>query len=220
MIDEDAGVADITDPSKSRLVAQCDIENGIDRLINFEFDEDLGYAIPVEKVDGGDEGIRHSYLITEDLFAQGDRTLVNHKTYYYIAIAYAYNDMADLVTGTPNLYDPTDPTKLNGQQTPYIASRLNFDGTAITPTAAVPHNPMPEADGTGQLIEYGSSPIIRRLDGHGNGGRALELTTATREAIIANGSVDAPDYQFGAGPINVKVVDPLNVKDGYYECLF
>jgi hypothetical protein len=220
MIDEDAGVADITDPSKSRLVAQCDIENGIDRLINFEFDEDLGYAIPVEKVDGGDEGIRHSYLITEDLFAQGDRTLVNHKTYYYIAIAYAYNDMADLVTGTPNLYDPTDPTKLNGQQTPYIASRLNFDGTAITPTAAVPHNPMPEADGTGQLIEYGSSPIIRRLDGHGNGGRALELTTATREAIIANGSVDAPEYQFGAGPINVKVVDPLNVKDGYYECLF
>ena len=55
---------------------------------------------------------------------------------------------------------------------PYIASRLNFDGTAITSTPAIPHNPMPEADGTGQLIDYGSSPIICRLDGHGNGGRA------------------------------------------------
>ena len=220
MIDEDAGVADVTDNSKARLVAQVDLKNDIDRLINFEFDEDLGFAVPVEKVDGNNEGIQHSFLVTEDLFAQGDRRLVNHKTYYYIAMAYAYNDKADLQTGTPNLYDPTDPTTIDGQQTPYIASRLNFDGTAIAPIPAVPHNPMPEADGTGQLIEYGSSPVIRRLDGTGNGNRALELTTASKNTIIANGFMEAPEYNKGAGPINIKVVDPLNVKDGYYECLF
>ncbi|GAB5418356.1 MAG: hypothetical protein Crog4KO_15400 [Crocinitomicaceae bacterium] len=220
MIDEDAGVADITESSKARLVAQCDIENGIDRLINFEFDEDLGFAVPVEKVDGDDKGVQHSFLITEDFFAQGDRALVNHKTYYYIAVAYAYNDKRDLVTQVPNLYDPSDPLTIDGQQTPYIASRLNFDGTAITPTPAVPHNPLPEADGTGQLIEYGSSPEIRRLDGHGNGGRGLELTDASKQTIIENGYMEAPVYDFGSGPINVKVVDPLNVKDGYYECRF
>ncbi len=139
---------------------------------------------------------------------------------YYIAVAYAYNDKRDTLTQVPNLYDPSDPLTIDGQQTPYIASRLNFDGTAISPIAAVPHNPMPEADGTGQLIEYGSSPIIRRLDGHGNGGRSLELTDASKETIIANGFMEAPEYDFGSGPINVKVVDPLNVKDGYYECLF
>jgi len=220
MIDEDAGVADVTDNSKARLIAQCDIENGIDRIINFDFDEDLGFSIPKEKVDGTNQGIQHSFLISEDFFAQGDRALVNHKTYYYIALAYAYNDMADLQTGIANLYDPTDPNALTGQQTPYIASRLNFDGTAITSTPAIPHNPMPEADGTGQLIDYGSSPIIRRLDGHGNGGRALELTASSKETIIANGFMEDPEYDFGSGPINVKVVDPLNVRDGYYECRF
>lgn len=220
MVDESAGVADITDASKARLVAQCDIENNIDRLINFEFDEDLGYSVPTEKVDGANQGIRHSFLITEDQFAQGNRTLVNHKTYYYIAVAYAYNDKADLQTGQPNLYDPTDPTALEGQKIPYIASRLNYDGTAITAIPGIPHNPMPEADGTGQLIEYGSSPIIKRLDGHGNGNRALELTDASVSTILSTGFMQTPEYKYGAGPIAVKVVDPLNVKDGYFECKF
>ena len=220
MIDADAGVAEITDNSKARLVAQCDIKNGIDRLINFEFDEDLGYSVPAEKVDGTDEGIRHTFLVSEDLFAQGDRALVNHKTYYFIAVAYAYNDMADLVTGVPNLYDPQDATTLEGQKIPYIASRLNFDGTAITPVSGVPHNPMPEAGGTGQLIEYGSTPRITRLDGHGNGNRELELTSASMNTILTNGFIDTPEYEYGKGPIAVKVVDPLNVKDGYYECRF
>lgn len=212
MINADAGVADITDAAKARLVAQCDLKNGVDRLINFEFNDDLGFSNPKEMVDGEDKGVRHSFLVSEDLFAQGDRALVNHKTYYFIAVAYAYNNYSQ--------YDPSDPTLLNGQKIPYIASRLNFDGTAISPIAAVPHNPMPEADGTGQMIEYGSSPIIRRLDGHGNGNRSLELTKASMNEIIANGYMDAPEYAYGQGPIAVKVVDPLNVMDGYFECRF
>jgi hypothetical protein len=220
MVDEESSVSDINDPSKARLVAQCDIENGIDRLINFEFDEDLGYSIPVEKVDGADEGIQHTFKITEDEFAQGERTLVNHKTYYYIAVAYAYNDMADLTTGTPNLYDPTDPLTLSGQKIPYISSRLSFDGTAITSVPGVPHNPTPEAGGTAQMIEYGSSPRITRLDGYGNGNRALELTQSSKDIIISSGYLATPEYEYGAGPINIKVVDPLNVADGYYECIF
>jgi len=116
--------------------------------------------------------------MTEDVLAQGDRTLVNHKTYYYIAVAYAHNEYKE--------YDPTDPLQLDGQTMPYISSRLSFDGSAITPIAAVPHNPTPEADGTSQNIEYGSSPIIRRIDGYGNGNRALELTPGSRDYIVQN----------------------------------
>ncbi len=212
MSDDEVGVSDIGDPNKARLVAQCDLKNGIDRLINFEFNEALGYSIPVEKVDGADEGIKHTFLLTEDAFAQGDRQLVNHKTYYYIAVAYAYNNFKN--------YDPNDPLALDGQKIPYISSRLNFDGSAISSIPAVPHNPMPEADGTGQNIEYGSSPIITRLDGHGNGGRVLEFTQSTLDAVIASGKVDNPSYDYGSGPINVKVVDPLNVEKGYYELSF
>jgi len=84
---QDISIADISDPDKARLVAQCDIKNNISRIINFEFDEALGFSVPVEKVDGENNGIQHSFSIKEDAFAQGARALVNHKTYYYVAVA-------------------------------------------------------------------------------------------------------------------------------------
>lgn len=212
LLDEATGVADLGDAEKARLVAQCDIENDISRIINFAFDDDLGYAVPEEKVDGANQGIRHSFLLTEDAFAQGDRTLVNHKTYYYVAIAYAHNQFKE--------YDPTDPLLLDGQKIPYISSRLSFDGTAIKSVPAVPHNPTPEAGGTFQNIAYGSSPIITRLDGYGNGNNDLDLTQDSKDQIIANGLLTTPSYDYGRGPLNVKVIDPLNVLGGHYECKF
>jgi hypothetical protein len=210
--DLETSISDISDPEKARLVAQCDIENDIDRVINFDFDEALGFSIPTEMVDGANKGIKHSFKLTEDKFAQGSPTLVNHKTYYYVAVAYAYNQFKE--------YNPEDPTLLDGQRKPYISSRLNFDGTAITSVPAVPHTPIPEAGGTAQLIEYGSSPRITRLDGHGNGNRELELTQESIDEILETGMTLTPTYDFGKGPINIKVVDPLNLEAGYFECKF
>jgi hypothetical protein len=209
---QDVSISDIADPTKARLVAQCDVKNNVSRLINFEFDEALGFAVPVEKVDGENKGIRHSFQVTEDAFAQGARRLVNHKTYYYVAVAYAHNEFKK--------YDPNDPLLLDGQKMPYISSRLNFDGTAISSTPAVPHNPMPEADGTYQLVSYGSTPKITRLDGYGNGNRSLEFTEATLNTILNTGFMEDPEYAAGQGPVNIKVVDPLNLKGGYFECRF
>jgi hypothetical protein len=209
---QDVSIADITDPDKARLVAQCDIKNNISRIINFEFDEALGFSVPVEKVDGENNGISHSFSIKEDAFAQGARALVNHKQYYYVAVAYAYNQFKK--------YDPNDPALLDGQKIPFISSRLNFDGTAIAPVTAIPHNPMPEAGGTAQLVAYGSSPRITRLDGHGNGNRSLELTAASMNTILSDGYMANPTYDYGAGPVNIKVVDPLNLANGYFECKF
>lgn len=225
MVDATAGVGDITDETKGRLVAQCDKKNfnkdaagniltnsPIGRLVNFEYDEALGFSTPVERVNGENKGIRHSFRITEDKFANGDRALVNHKTYYFIAIAYAHNGYAE--------YDPNDPTKLDGQKTPYIASRLSYDQGAISSVIGVPHNPRPELGGTSQLTSYGATPRITRIDGHGNGGRSMEFTEATEKAIIQNGFVAEPEYLESKGPINVKVIDPLNVVDGYFELVF
>lgn len=223
--DGETSISDISDITKARLVAQCDIrnfekdENGkdilskpISRLINFEFDEALGFSVPVEKVAGSNTGIKHSFQIKEDLFAQGDRALVNHKTYYYVAIAYAYNNFAP--------YDPSDPLLLNGQKTPYLASRIGFDKKEIAAVSAIPHDPAPESGGTVTSLEYGSSPRITRVQGHGNGGRILELAPGVEMDIVNQGSVDAVTYDFGAGPIDVKVIDPVNLKEGYFECLF
>jgi hypothetical protein len=225
MINSGAGVADIEDDTKSRLVAQCDVRNfkkdangndllnsPIGRLINFEFDESLGFATPVEKVNGENKGIRHSFQVKEDLFATGDRALVNHKTYYFIAVAYGYNNFKD--------YDPSDASKLDGQKKPYIASRLGYDKKSIQPVAGVPHNPRPELGGTTQLAQYGATPKIKRLDGHGNGGNILEFTSDTESTIVKKGWMEEPEYAVSKGPINVKVVDPLNLVGGYFEIKF
>jgi hypothetical protein len=210
--DAEVSIADIADADKSRLVAQCDKKNNIARIINFVYDEALGFSVPVEKVKGGNVGIQHTFQIKEDAFAQGERRLVNHKTYYYVAVAYAYNQFKE--------YNPNDPLLLDGQKIPFISSRISYDGTAIKPVPAVPHNPMPEADGTAQMIAYGSSPLITRLDGYGNGNRSLELTAATEKTIMETGFMENPTYDYGRGPINIKVVDPLNLASGYFECKF
>jgi hypothetical protein len=206
------GVGDLDDASKARLVAQCDIKNGVSRLINFEFDEELGFSSPVEKVDGADEGIKHTFRLTEDVFASGDRRLVNFKTYYYLAVAYGYNNY--------KTYSPTDPNALDGQKKPYLRSRINADGTGLSAIPAVPHATSPELGGTVANSVYGQTPRITRLDGVGNGGRALELTTASENAIVQSGFLDKVEYDYNGGPINVKVIDPLNVVGGYYTCKF
>ena len=211
LIDDEVSLSELDDPNKARLVAQCDKKDGIGRLVNFEFDEALSASMPVEKVDGSDQGIRHSFKITEDKFAQGNPTLVNHKSYFFMAISYAYNQFKE--------YNPEDPTLLDGQKKPYIPCRKASVG-AVRVVSAIPHSPVPEAGGTLQLIEYGSSPQITRLDGFGNGNRDLELTQESIDEILAQGSMLTPTYDYGKGPINVKVVDPLNLAGGYFECKF
>ena len=212
MRSDESTITDLGDETQARLVAQCDIKNGVGRLVNFEFDEELGFSIPKEKVDGEDKGIRHTFRVTEDLFASGNRALVNHKSYYYIAVAYGYNNYKD--------YDPTDETKLDGQKLPYLRSRINADGTPLAPITAIPHNPAPELGGTIQNAVYGQTPRITRLDGFGNGNNALELTAASEAEILTNGYMDAPEYDYNGGPINIKVIDPLNLVGGYFECEF
>ena len=212
MSDAEAGVADLEDINKARLVAQCDIKNDVDRLINFEFDEELGFSVPVEKVDGENRGIRHSFRIIEDAFASGDSRLVNHKKYYYIAIAYAHNEFKP--------YDPDDPQQLDGQKLPYISSRLSADGTAIAPVIGIPHASAAKFDGTVPGLPYGTSPEITVLDGRGNGNRFIELTQASEDFIVQNGSIETPTYRRGRSPINLKVIDPLNLQEGYYTLEF
>ncbi len=208
----ETSIADIGDDTKAQVIAQCDIKNGIVDLINFDFDEELGFSIGSKKVDAENKGIRHTFQITEDKFAQGTRTLVNHKTYYYIAVAYAHNEFKK--------YDPNDPLALDGQRMPYISSRLGYDGGSIRSVSGIPHNPSPEAAGTISSLVYGSGPQIKRLDGYGNGNRVINLTSASTNSIIQNGYLENPVYDYGAGPINVKVVDPLNVVGGHFVCKF
>lgn len=203
--------SDIDDISKARLVAQCDIKDGIGRIVNFEYDEELEASMPKERVDGENKGIRHSFQITRDAFAQGQATLVNFKRYYYLAIAYAHNEYKK--------YNPNDPNALDGQKKPFIASRKAAIGE-VKVIEAIPHAPNPEQLGTIQQSNYGTTPQITRIDGTGNGNRVLELTQASIQTILTNGKIATPTYDYGKGPLNIKVVDPLNLVGGYFECVF
>lgn len=211
--DETVGPSDLEDPDLARLVAQCDLENGVGQLVNFTFSEDLNASVPAEMVDGADEGVRHSFRFTADEFAQGDRTLVNHKKYYYMAIAYGYNNY--------KTYDPNDGNSLDGQKFPYKASRKGSSGSIAT-YVGIPHIPSPELNGTVQNAEYGDGPRVTRIEGQGNGRLILDFTAETEAAILASSQskVDYPVYEGGAGPIDVKVIDPLNVPDAAFQLRF
>lgn len=210
--DETVSASNIRDFSKARLVAQCDIKNDYARLFNYQLNEEWNIPVGELMVDGANKGIKHSFKVTEDLFATDVKTLVNHKKYYFIAVAYAVNQY--------KIYDPLDAASLDGQKMPYIVSRITPDGQAIPAIEAIPHKSNPMGNGTQVNSFYGDMPEITVLDGHGNGGLQVRLSDNSLNTILSNGKMDTPTYKRGFGPVNIKVVDPLNVADGYYEVKF
>jgi hypothetical protein len=207
--DATVSVTDIQDPDKARLVAQCDIKDSISKIVNYIYSEALGGNVPVMEVDGANSGIVHSFRIFTDQFAVGDNRLINHKQYYYIAIAYGYNNY--------KTYNQTDPNAIDGQKLPYKAGRKAAIGK-IEIVPAMPHVPSPQAGGTILNSEYGVMPQITRLEGQGNGGLILDFTTATNDQLMATTPNFAanPTYDYDKGPLNIKVIDPLTVVPGNY----
>lgn len=207
--DGNVSVSDIGNTDLVRLVAQCDFKNGIDKLVNYNFNEELNLTFPSVMVEGNDEGLKHSFRVTSDLFSQTDNPrLVNHKRYYFMAVAYAHNEYKE--------YDPEDPAKLDGQRQPYLRSRNMSDGSEISAITVIPSSPLPSNGGQEAQSEYGDGPELTRVDGTGNGGNVLELTQASEDFIVNNYTMDNVTYRGGFGPVNIKVVDPLNVVGGDY----
>jgi hypothetical protein len=207
--DETVSQSDLYNPDKARLVFQCDVKDTVDRIINFEFDKSLNANVPKEMVDGANKGVFHSFKITEDQFATGDKRLVNHKTYYFMAMAYGFNNY--------KFYIPDNQFYVDGQKLPYKPGRRN-----IKSYKGIPHIPSPEAGGTQQNSTYGMGPKITRIEGSGNGGMDLDLTDESVSAILNSSthSVREITYKNSKGPVNIKVVDPLNVIDGNFELKF
>ena len=226
LADATVSVSEIKDIDKARLVFQSDLKNydkqgnPIGQLINHYFSEPLATNVPIEEVYGNNEGITHSFRLTDDAFAEGgDRRLVNHKQYYYLAIAYGYNQYMrytqDAGAQVPGI------SGLNGQKQPYKAGRKSPIGQ-IKSVTAIPHIPSPESGGTIIVAEYGQGPKITRIEGQGNGGMILDLTETTMDQIMAGPpyKVEKLVYDNNRGPIDIKVVDPLNVKSGKYTLKF
>jgi hypothetical protein len=67
LVDGNVSAQDYDDPSKSRLLFQCDVKDGVGKIVNYYYDAslDLGNPniipnVPVLMVDGADAGIKHT----------------------------------------------------------------------------------------------------------------------------------------------------------------
>jgi hypothetical protein len=76
--DASVSVSDIDNIAKARLVAQCDVKDGVGRIVNFEFDEDLQAAKPVEKVNGENMKKDKNEVIYPQNIKVSDDELFNH----------------------------------------------------------------------------------------------------------------------------------------------
>ena len=199
--------ADFENPDRSRLVYQVDLKNNVKKINNWE--ESINPNNPGEKiytpsiqVEGLDAGIRHTFSIREDKFATGnDKRLVNHKKYYFVAIAYAYNN-----------YGTFDPFTGAGQPKPYLVGRKASDGPIQVFTVV----PRPIVD---QVLQssYGEGVAVTRLEGVGAGGNFLDLDSTTRANILQPGFDSTLGYQTGRSPINITIFNPFEVKEGDFE---
>jgi len=204
-------VSELDNLDKARLAFQVDIRDEVTDLINFEFSEELNASVPEYMVrDAANNGIQNSFRVVNDLFSENDPRLVNFKTYFFIAIAYAHNEYKPYVQDNPEFLD--------GQKIPYIASRKGTSG-AIKSVAFTPHPQEPKYGGMKLGSYYGAQPEITRVEGQGNGGKPLAFTAATLADLLTNSNspgLNQPTYISGNGPIIVKVVDPTNVVDGKF----
>jgi len=205
LIDANVSPADYDDPTKSRIVAEVDIKNNISKIYNWRSVKDPNkdgelVFYPELMVEGPDDGIRHTFSIKEDKFAQGnDKSLVNHKKYYYSAVAYAYNN-----------YQTFDPLvrPIQGQRRSYLEGRLNIKSYTVIPRPVVDQ---------ALNAAYGEGPIITRLEGAGTGQNFVDLDDATRERILNLGQDSSLTYRPGRAPIAITIFNPFEVVDGTYE---
>ena len=218
LANSEVSVDQLDDATKARLIFQCDVKNDVSRIINFILNEDLGYSVPTLMVDGGNNGITHTFVVSLDQFSQNsDPNLVNHHTYYFMAVAYAYNNYLE--------YDP-ETTEGKGQKKCYLAGRKNIKLYEATPHKIV--------NGTVINSSYGDQPVINRWTGIGNGGNRIEMSDADMEELMTRPIASAsnkfghdtypviyhPTYKRGFGPVNVKIIDPLNVLPTDYAIWF
>ena len=67
----EVGIADIEDVNKARLIFQVDVKNSVKSIYNWKSLPDPNSSqpvwIPEIKVEGQDQGVRHSFQVKEDM---------------------------------------------------------------------------------------------------------------------------------------------------------
>jgi len=198
-------------------IFQTDIQNGIGQIVNYTRNISIKNCDScfdaVIKVEGKDSGIVHSFVVENDAFATGqDKRIVNYKTYYFVAIAYAHNNFR------PFDSDNDDIT----QDVVYLESQKGPNNSTIKVVPAMPNPGFQIGAGYALNSDYGDGVVIKKLEGIGNGGNALQLDAASEAEALdqSKGYQSAqPTYQAGQGPVNITVLDPVSVPKANWTIL-
>lgn len=194
---EDVSSEQFNNPDEARVIRQVDTKDEITSLFNNEFNPDAEERQKTLKVEGSNNGIRHSFEITSDQFASGRDELVNNKAYHFALVPYASYNFRDSISRKAG--------------TEYI------EASSPAKVTVYPHKTEPELNGAITKAQYGDQPKITRVEGKGNGGLELSLTQQSINRILENDSLDNPTYKINGGPLDIFVNDPLNVPSGNFN---
>jgi hypothetical protein len=190
---------------KARLIFQVDVKNDVTTLYNWKSftnpSVNGGSEIiftPEQKVSGSNKGIKHIFKVKEDQFASEDRRIVNHKPYYFLALAYGFNN-----------WDEFNPSSSSGQREPYFPGRKNIKTyTGI---------PRPLAY-TNLNVNVGDGVPVKKLDGMGTGDNFVILEEGEHMRILNGEAANTSlSYVAGAGPIKIEIYNPMGVMNKKFK---
>ena len=216
----------------------------IAKLVNFTSNSATGLLTGKIMVDGSNTGIKHVVRVTTDLFATGTNTnLVNNKEYYFICIAYSQNRFKEYSQTDPTKLDGQKEPYLAGRKnewggtiTPVTAKPHNPSaengGTIVQATYGMsPNITRIEGNGNGgNVLKLTDESLVELMGEPGMSGKAPGTFRETLNGSATGGSQTArmdspciiahPRYEQNAGPVNVRVIDPLNIKEGQFYIQF
>ena len=216
----------------------------IGRLVNYTTNTQTGLLTGTVMVDGSNKGIQHVFRVTTDAFATGTNTsLVNNKEYYFIAIAYAQNRFkeysqteAAFLDGQKEPYLAGRKNERGGSITPITVIPHNpavEDGGKIAQAefGMCPNIIRIEGYGNGtatglRLTKQSIEELMGapNVEGKGPGTYVNSISTSGNQgdrSYVDNPCIIAhPQYEENYGPVNVRVIDPLKLKEGRFNILF
>jgi hypothetical protein len=172
---EIAKLDDLFDNSKASIISLTDLPNSVLEGFNYE---NLGNAIRVKQsLKFKNSGLEKNFVVTDDNFALGDnKKLVNGKTYYFAALAFAYNNFKDTIRNTSQLEQLKFSSRINiVSGTPHDLENYNLQARA----------------------EDGQGIPVKRIFGQGSASFFLEIDKSEEEFIVKNYSKDDLLYKIG-----------------------